>query len=418
MRPSLLLPLLCSPLLAAANLPPNFDDDLPPAALEDARLPPPVLAPTPPGPVGPWPWEPLPGDTARDVTLLFMGDLNLQHRADPAAAFQHTLATLRAADFRFCNLEMALVPPSDDPRHPDIEHKHLWRHSHPSQVRGLVAAGFDGVGFGSNVAYPADKTVLPTITVLREAGISHTGSGANLAEAHRPLVLERKGVRIGILHFNSLVWPENHRAGADRPGVATLRATTSYQPHRRIHEMPGGPARVLTAPLPSDLERMLALIRELRPRVDLLVLSMQWGLSSSTEVADYQRIAARAGLEAGADFVFGHGPHVMQAVELHAGKPVFHSLGNFAFDWVRQKKNPDGLLLRVVVRDRRPVRYSLVPLKRDAHNDPVLLDPSAGIGADMAAELVALSGGPERAPLAVAGREIVVRIPADPSASR
>lgn len=399
--------LACAVMLPAA--PPSYEDDVPESVAEDAKYAPPVLAPTPAGPVDPWPWLAAPGDAAGDVALLFMGDMNLQDRADPAEAFRHTLSTLRAADFRFCNLEMALVPPSTDPLRPDIEHKYLWRHSHPSQVRGLVAAGFDAVGFGSNVAYPADQTVMPTIAVLREAGIPHTGSGANLAEAHRPLIIERKGVRIGIIHLNSLVWPENHRAGAGKPGVATLRATTSYQPHRRIHEMPGGPARVLTAPLPSDLERMLALIHELRPKADLVVLSMQWGISSSSEVADYQKIAARAAIDAGADLVFGHGPHVMQAVELRRGKPICYSLGNFAFDWERQRKNVDGLLLRVTLRDKKVVRAALVPLKRDAQNNPVLLDPASGLGAGMAAELVALSGGPGRAPLAVEGREIVIR---------
>ncbi len=407
-------PLVLAALLAVSPLaaaPPDFSDDVPEALLEDTKLAPPVLAPTPAGPVEPWPWLAAKGDSSGDVTLLFFGDLNLQDRAEPALAFRHLLPTLRAADFRFCNLEMALVPPSTDSRRPDIEHKPLWRHSHPSQVQGLVGAGIDAVGFGSNVAYPADTTVLPTIAVLRAAGIPHTGSGANLAEAHRPLVLQRRGVRLGILHFNSLVWPENHRAGADRPGVATLRATTSYQPHRRIHEMPGGPARVVTTPLASDLARLVALVRELRPQVDVLALSMQWGVSSSSQPADYQRIAARAALDAGADFVFGHGPHVLQAVELHGGRPVFHSLANFAFDWERQRKNVDGLVLRVVVRDRRPIRYALVPLKRDAANDPVLLDPTEGLGAAMAAELIHLSGGPGRAPLEVEGREIVVRPP-------
>jgi hypothetical protein len=414
-RPLCLVRLLAGAASAAlAGEAPSFADDVPESLLEDAAHAPAVLAPTPAGPVGPWSWQPLPGDSAGDVTLLFAGDMNLQDRAQPADAFQHTLATLRAADFRFCNLEMALVPPSTDPRRPDIEHKPRWRHSHPSQVHGLVAAGFDAVGFGSNVSYPADQTVMPTIAVLRAAGIPHVGSGANLEEAHRPLILERRGVRIGIIHLNSLVWPENHRARADRPGVATLRATTGYQPHRRIHEMPGGPARVITAPLPSDLERLVAVVRELRERVDVLALSMQWGISSSPEVADYQKIAARAAIDAGADFVFGHGPHVLQAVELHRGRPIFYSLGNFAFDWERQRKNVDGLLLRVVVRERRPVRFSLVPLKRDAHHNPVLLDPAGDLGAEMARSLILLSGGAGVAPLEVAGREIVIRPPAQP----
>ncbi|MBK8073126.1 MAG: CapA family protein [Ramlibacter sp.] len=38
---------------------------------------------------------------------------------------------------------------------------------------------------------------------------------------------------------------------------------------------------------------------------------------------------ARAAIDAGADVVVGHGPHVLRSIECYKGKPVFHSLGNF-----------------------------------------------------------------------------------------
>jgi poly-gamma-glutamate synthesis protein (capsule biosynthesis protein) len=364
-----------------------------------------ALAPTPAGAAEPWPWAPVPGAADRDVAILLMGDTNIQQRADPADAYRHVLPTLRAADLRFANLEMAFFPPSTDPAKPDNPHKIGWAHSDPSQVRGLVAAGIDGVGFASNVVYPL-YCLQPTLDTLRAAGIPQTGSGATLAAARHPLIIERTGVKFGFLQTNSLNWPESHVATEDSPGVNPLRAHTAYQPHRRIHEMPGGPPVVVTWPHAEDLARLVADVRELRPKVDVLVMSMQWGLSSSSEIADYQRTAARAALDAGADLVFGHGPHKMQAVEVHRGKPIFYSLGNFVFDWFKQKPNPDGLLLRAVVRDKRLVRASLVPLKRDRDNNPVLLDPAAGLGAHMAAELAFLTGGD--ATLAVERNEIVV----------
>ena len=364
-----------------------------------------ALAPTPAGSVAPWPWQPAPGPAGRDVAILLMGDTNIQQRADPALAYRHVLPTLRAADLRFANLEMAFHPPSQDPAKPDNPHKIGWAHSDPSQVRGLVAAGIDGVGFASNVVYPL-VCLQPTLDTLRAAGISQTGSGANLAAARRPLLLERKGVKFGFLQTNSLNWPESHVATDTTPGVNPLRAHTAYQPHRRIHEMPGGTPTILTWPHEEDLARLVDDLRALRPQVDVLIVSMQWGISNSSEIAGYQRTAARAALEAGADLVFGHGPHKLQAVEVYRGKPIFYSLGNFVFDWFKQKPNPDGLLLRAVFRGRRLVRAALVPLKRDAENNPVLLDPASGLGAHMTAELLALSGG--GAKLAVEQKEIVV----------
>ena len=34
-------------------------------------------------------------------------------------------------------------------------------------------------------------------------------------------------------------------------------------------------------------------------------------------------------IDAGADLVVGHGPHLLRGLELYKGKPIFYSLGNF-----------------------------------------------------------------------------------------
>lgn len=232
---------------------------------------------------------------------------------------------------------------------------------------------------------------------------SHDGRWLATGEEH---IRQPNGTTIGFLQTNSLNWPESHVATDTSPGVNPLRAHTAYEPHRRNHEMPGGPPNIITWPHEEDLARLVADLKALRPQVDVLIMSMQWGVSGSSEFAAYQRIAARAALDAGADLVFGHGPHKMQAVEVYRGKPIFYCLGNFVFDWFKQKPNPDGLLLRAVVRDKRLVRASLVPLKRDRDNNPVLLDPVFGLGAHMAAELAFLTAG--GAKLAVEQNEIVV----------
>ena len=70
-------------------------------------------------------------------------------------------------------------------------------------------------------------------------------------------------------------------------------------------------------------------MRRLRERVDVVVVSMHWGIHFEPgTIADYQYQAAHAAVDAGADVILGHHGRVIKAVEYYRGKPVFYSLGN------------------------------------------------------------------------------------------
>ena len=91
-----------------------------------------------------------------------------------------------------------------------------------------------------------------------------------------------------------------------------------------------------------DLEESRAIVSEVRSLVDLLVVTFHGGAEGKLAVRTGDgpeflgrekrgdlRPWARAVLEAGADAVIGHGPHVLRGIEFHLGKPIFYSLGNF-----------------------------------------------------------------------------------------
>ena len=44
---------------------------------------------------------------------------------------------------------------------------------------------------------------------------------------------------------------------------------------------------------------------------------------------EFLALAAHQLIDAGADLVVCHGPHLLRGLELYQGKPIFHSLGNF-----------------------------------------------------------------------------------------
>lgn len=85
-----------------------------------------------------------------------------------------------------------------------------------------------------------------------------------------------------------------------------------------------------------------AIVAAVRPLVDVLVVTFHGGLEGAKairvptgaemlgkEPRGNLRQWTHAMIDAGADAVVGHGPHVLRGVEFHAGRPIFYSLGNF-----------------------------------------------------------------------------------------
>ncbi len=308
-------------------------------------------------------------DKHADQTLLILGDTNIQNRPDPSSAFVNVLDMLASADVIFGQLEGPLAEPSANPSQPDIPHKNGWRHSGAKVGPALKKAGYVGVSCASNVAYPASAAVA-SVKVLDEVGVLHCGVGETLAEARKPVIIEKNGIRLGFLSYTSVFWPSNHAASANGPGCATIKAHAAYEPGPRALEMPGAEPITHTFADPAELEAMRDDVRALRSKVDLVILSCHWGVSSKDEPVAYQREIARAAIDAGADMVFGHHPHVVQAAEIYQGRPVFYSLGNFVFDWdVMRGRHLDGLALRCAISDRKIASIELLPVRRNEHND-------------------------------------------------
>ncbi len=354
-------------------------------------------------PDGPWPWVNS-ASQSDEVSILLMGDMNLQHRDDPADAFEHFMPTLKAADLRFCNLEGPFAGPSDPLIH-DIPHKKSWRHSDPEMVEGLVAAGFDAVGVANNVTYPY-TALLKSLKVLDKAGIPHTGGGNNRAEAIKPVILEVKGTRIGIVQYATTVFPFDHAATETQPGIAEVKVTTSYQPPPNL-DKPAQPAIPVANPDPASLQSMKDNIHSLKNEVDVVIASYHWGVSNMLEPDEYQRIIAREAINAGADLILGHGAHKLQIIEIWKNKPIFYCTGNAVFDWWKIRKSLNGLLIQAVVKDKKLKRVSFVPLQRNENNQPILYDPATGVGKELV-HRIDVSEGMHRARLRTEGKEIVV----------
>lgn len=202
---------------------------------------------------------------------------------------------LRSADIAFANLE---TPLSDRARH-----NGAFR-TPTAFADGLRWAGIDVVSTANNHALDAEGDGLAdTKEALWRAGVGAVGTGMDLEDARRPFIVERNGIRVGFLGYSQFVnGGTSNFAQPSRPGVAPLD--------------------------PFLIEED---IRRLRDQVDYVVLSFHWNIENSQETHPKAREFAHRMVDAGADIILGHHPHVPRGVETYKGKVIFYSFGNLIF---------------------------------------------------------------------------------------
>ena len=99
-----------------------------------------------------------------------------------------------------------------------------------------------------------------------------------------------------------------------------------------------------TYPTNENLELIYEDIRTLREEgCQIVIVSLHWGREEKTFPNASQFPYAQKILDAGADVVWGHHPHVLQPVYFHDGKPVFFSTGNFVFGTIKNLDPASGI---------------------------------------------------------------------------
>jgi len=96
-------------------------------------------------------------------------------------------------------------------------------------------------------------------------------------------------------------------------------------------------------------------------RSDFQIVYVHWGTEYAPVHNTRQREAAERFVEAGADVVIGHHPHVVQDIELINGVPVFYSLGNYIFDQYDEVNTQEGLMLHLGLANGQS-QISLLPV--------------------------------------------------------
>lgn len=268
------------------------------------------------------------------VSLVAVGDVRPK-RLYPEEVFDLIRPILKGADIAFGQLECGFslrgtrqlsetlhIEPSRQPTGISVP----TSPDHPRRAKILSDAGFKVMSFASNHAMRwGEDAMLDTLDVMRANNIAMIGAGKNIEAATQPAIIERKGTKVGFLAYCSVV-PTGYWATLNRGGVAPIRASTAYE---QFDWQPGTPPRIITRANPDDLAGMVEDIKKLRPQVDVLVVSMHWGVHFAPAViAMYQYEVGHAAIDAGADLIIGHHPHILKGIEVYKGKVIFFSMAN------------------------------------------------------------------------------------------
>lgn len=206
---------------------------------------------------------------------------------------------LLSADVAAGNLEGTFLDAPGTPRQMTNPDTYYAFRTPTSYVFHLVDAGFDFMGVANNHFSDFGASGQhSTLATLRDAGIAYAG----LRGRAETSFMERRGMKIGI---------------------------TQFAPYSRNLDI-------------NDMNEVKRVVGALRDSADIVVISFHGGAEGKdmthvpfmpeTFVGEQRGNVvefARAAVDAGADIVFGHGPHVPRAAELYKDRIIFYSLGNF-----------------------------------------------------------------------------------------
>ncbi len=231
---------------------------------------------------------------------------------------------LRNADISFGNLECCAST-----RGAPIPKQFNFR-ARPADVRVLAENGFTIVSLANNHAWDYGRDALwDTVACVRKTGVKTVGAGANRMEAHQLVVVQKKGLRIGFLAYLGL--------------IPALVPESDTQPTLSM----------------ASAEAITREVQAARSQVDVLLVSLHAGQEGAVGPTPRQQSFAQAAIDAGADMVIGHHPHVRQPLVMYKGKPICYSLGNFVFSTAGRGS---GAMVEATLGRGHKVQARLLPL--------------------------------------------------------
>ena len=272
--------------------------------------------------------------SSQPILIGLMGDVMIGRLVDAeqkGSIWGNVLSLMQKCDFRLINLEAALT------RSEKVVPKVFNFKSDPEHVQWLKEAKIDIVNLANNhILDYSEEGLLETIATLDQAHVQHVGAGVDLQSAKRPVVVEKQGVKIGIVGYT------------DNEPSWIARSTAPGTNYIRIGD---------TAQLKRD-------IAPLRKEVDILIVSLHWGPNMQERPAKQHINFAHDLIDAGVDIIHGHSSHIFQGVEVYKNRLILYDTGDFVDDYYVDPdlRNDRSFLFLVELGKGGPTKLSLIPV--------------------------------------------------------
>ena len=255
------------------------------------------------------------------ITISAVGDCTIgyDYHSPLSGRFDTTLKTMKN-DYGYCFSKVLPILAGDDLTIVNLEttltrcrkpldkgnERAYWFKGDPAYTeilrKGSVEAAFFANNHGYDYGYAGFKD---TLNYLDQAGITSFGY-------QRKPVITIKGVRVALLGYNLV--------DAIEKGV-------------KVSGVEAGMAK--------DIKTA----REVNG-ANLVIVNCHWGIEGKSKADQWQIAVAHSAIDAGADLVLGHHPHVVQEVESYHGKMIAYSLGNFCFGGSRNPRDKDTFIFQ------------------------------------------------------------------------
>ena len=293
-----------------------------------------------------------------DLVITAVGDMIFNEKISHLEAPERAglLRLMQEADIAYGNMEFSLND------RPDLQ-RPFYNFRAPRDFRWeLARTGINLVSLANNHALDfGPEGLKECLKALDHSNITYAGAGATLAEARSPGTLELAGFKTRVALLSYLrYWTAKYRSkDASAPSLATIDPAV-------ILAVRDGKVEKVEGPLESDVKAMEDDIVLARRRNDLLLVSLHnhdvthhraYGIQDTTP--PNEQIMFRRAIEAGADMVIGTGPHVLRGIELHQGRPIFYSLGDFIYQYRTPERIPADVIHQRDIEMPRPANVSV-----------------------------------------------------------
>ncbi|MFH1598593.1 MAG: CapA family protein [Patescibacteria group bacterium] len=276
------------------------------------------------------------------TSLIFGGDVMLARTVeqkmlkyqDWTRPFLEIAEQFSQADIAFINLESPLYDGGSATPNGSVVFRAL-----PQTIEGINLAGIDIVTLANNHFGDQGTAGMEyTMNILSDNNIEYCGAGFDSDQSHHAVSIERNGLKFAYLGY---AYPNSNLASTTKMGTNNM-----------------------------DIDIMIDDVNRAGQQADLVIVSMHSGAEYVYTPGQQQIDFARAAIDAGADLVIGHHPHVVQTYEQYEGGHIFYSLGNFVFDQEWSVPTTEGVVVKVTLQDKNISNIEFKPIKIVDYHQP------------------------------------------------